>query len=38
MEKPEFVELLGDYMKEISDPKNRVYKILTFNRLNMMHI
>ncbi len=24
MEKPEFVDLLGDYMKEISDPKNRV--------------
>lgn len=23
MKRPEFQELLGDYMKEISDPKNR---------------
>lgn len=23
MEKPEFVEMLGEYMNEISDPKNK---------------
>lgn len=27
MEKPEFVNLLSDYMNEISDPKNKEVKL-----------
>jgi len=36
LKKKEFVDMLGDYMKEISDPNNRVYFLN--ERVNMMSI
>lgn len=41
MDKPEFVNLLSDYMNEISDPKNKevlhyyIYYLLTSNPLGI---
>ena len=36
LKKKEFVDMLGDYMKEISDPNNKVINL--FFRVNMMSI
>ena len=37
LKKPESQELLGDYMKEISDPKNREVFDYSHNVRNMMN-
>ena len=36
MKKPEFVELLSEYMEEISDPKNRevLLALIFFKKMN----
>ncbi len=40
MKKKEFVDMLGDYMKEISDPNNKVnyYKYVKIYSLNTINI
>lgn len=35
MKKPEFMGLMNDYMLEISDPKNKEVKYLSFFEINI---